>query len=60
MCLDPTATGRPESVNIKSAAKVSAIPPVPINPQPNGSVITLPSQVALLTRSGFVNRRPAA
>jgi hypothetical protein len=26
-------------VNVRSAANVAAIPPVPISPQPNGSVI---------------------
>src|SRR5664280_1180251 len=36
---EPTATTRPDSVQARSAAKLSAIQPVPISPQRSGSLI---------------------
>src|SRR2546428_150274 len=53
MWRDPTAATRPESVNVRSAAKAWEIPPVPISPQPNGSVIGCPRITGL-----FEQRRP--
>src|SRR5712691_5073936 len=60
MWRDPTAAARPESVKVRSAAKAWAIPPVPISPQPSGSVIGCPRITGLFEqRSPLIANRDA-